>query len=110
MHRCNSCGMFRGRDGGGLFHIAESQLCSTCCAAYLRRVRALVAEQAIDEGLWFHPETAPEAYLQEALRKLHLVAGHQKATRLRGSGEGFPSPRPSPIPGGGSPKPDNTRE
>jgi hypothetical protein len=49
-------------------------LCGVCCAAYLRRVRALVIEQADDEGLWFHAETAPEAYLQEALRKLHVAA------------------------------------
>ena len=31
----------------------------------------LVQRQADDEGLWFHAETAPEEYLQEALRELH---------------------------------------
>jgi len=33
----------------------------------------LVLEQAEDEGLWFIPETAAEAYLQHALRKLHAL-------------------------------------
>jgi hypothetical protein len=31
----------------------------------------LVQEQAEDEGLWFIAQTAPEAYLQQALRRLH---------------------------------------
>lgn len=31
----------------------------------------VVKEQSEDEGLWFISETAPEAYLQEALRRLH---------------------------------------
>ena len=31
----------------------------------------VVNKQAEDEGLWFVAETAAEAYLQEALRKLH---------------------------------------
>ena len=30
-------------------------------------------EQAEDEGLWFHAATAPEAYLQKALRRLHAL-------------------------------------
>lgn len=34
---------------------------------------ALVAEQSEDDGLWFVAETCSEAYLQEALRKLHAV-------------------------------------
>jgi hypothetical protein len=33
----------------------------------------LVNEQAEDEGLWFKPETAPEAYLQQELRRLHKI-------------------------------------
>lgn len=32
---------------------------------------ALVEHQANDESLWFVAQTAPEAYLQAALRKLH---------------------------------------
>ena len=44
-----------------------------------RRLEALVAavnNQVEDEGLWFIAETAPEAYLQNALRLLHaLVEG-----------------------------------
>ena len=31
----------------------------------------VAAEQAEDEGLWFEAQTAPEGYLQEALRRLH---------------------------------------
>ena len=34
-------------------------------------IRALVDEQAEDDGLWFHARTAPEAYLQQELRRLH---------------------------------------
>jgi len=33
----------------------------------------LVNEQAEDEGLWFIARTAPEAYLQQELRRLHAV-------------------------------------
>jgi hypothetical protein len=36
-------------------------------------LKKLVEEQAEDEGLWFVAETAPEAYLQAALRKLHAA-------------------------------------
>jgi hypothetical protein len=31
----------------------------------------IVHEQAEDEGLWFEAQTAPEAYLQQELRRLH---------------------------------------
>lgn len=37
----------------------------------LTRIKALVDEQAEDEGLWFQAQTVPEAYLQQALRRLH---------------------------------------
>ncbi len=33
----------------------------------------LVNKQAEDEGLWFIARTAPEAYLQQELRKLHAA-------------------------------------
>lgn len=33
----------------------------------------IVEEQAEDEGLWFEAQTAGEAYLQEALRRLHAA-------------------------------------
>ena len=39
----------------------------------LAAIRALVYEQAEDEGLWFVAETAPEAYLQGELRRLHAL-------------------------------------
>lgn len=37
----------------------------------IENLRQLVNEQAEDEGLWFIARTAPEAYLQQELRKLH---------------------------------------
>ncbi len=37
----------------------------------VEQVRFLVEEQAEDEGLWIVAATAPEAYLQDSLRKLH---------------------------------------
>jgi len=39
----------------------------------LTRLRLMVAAQAGDSGLWFNAETAPEAYLQQELRKLHAA-------------------------------------
>lgn len=36
-------------------------------------IRRIVDEQAEDEGLWFQAQTAPEAYLQRALRRLHAA-------------------------------------
>lgn len=45
--------------------------------AQLARIRALVAEQADNEGLWgIHPtgqQPIVEAYLQQELRRLHAV-------------------------------------
>lgn len=37
----------------------------------LSTLRALVEAQAEDDGLWFIARTAPEAYLQQELRRLH---------------------------------------
>lgn len=34
---------------------------------------AIVNEQAAEDGLWFEAQTAPEAYLQQELRRLHSV-------------------------------------
>jgi hypothetical protein len=39
----------------------------------LAAIRKVVNAQAEDEGLWFMAETAPEAYLQQELRRLHSV-------------------------------------
>jgi hypothetical protein len=39
----------------------------------LQKCVAEVLEQAEDDGLWFIAETAPEAYLQEHLRRLHKL-------------------------------------
>jgi hypothetical protein len=41
--------------------------------AEIERLRALVNEQAEDEGLWFKAETCAEAYVQQALRRLHAA-------------------------------------
>ena len=38
-----------------------------------KALRELVNQQAEDEGLWFDATTAPEAYLQQELRKLHVA-------------------------------------
>ena len=39
--------------------------------AHIRAIKELVTAQANDDGLWFVAKTAPEAYLQQELRKLH---------------------------------------
>lgn len=40
---------------------------------YIHMLQALVKGQAADEGLWFEAQTAPEAYLQNALRAIHYA-------------------------------------
>lgn len=40
---------------------------------YRTRLQAIVDEQAGDEGVWFEAATAPEAYLQQELRRLHAA-------------------------------------
>ena len=49
------------------------QLSGQSARAQLAKLRALVAEQAEDPALWFRSRTAPEAYLQAALRRLHAA-------------------------------------
>lgn len=39
----------------------------------LGNLKAMVAKQAEDDGLWFYHQTAPEAYLQQELRRLHAA-------------------------------------
>lgn len=39
----------------------------------LSDIMAVVDAQAEDDGLWFYAETAPEAYLQQQLRRLHAA-------------------------------------
>lgn len=39
----------------------------------INRIKAIVTEQAKDEGLWFNAKFATEAYLQKELRRLHQV-------------------------------------
>lgn len=47
--------------------IAEFRVDGLC------EIRSLVDIQAEDEGLWFIAQTAPEAYLQQELRRLHRL-------------------------------------
>lgn len=47
-------------------------MCMKANALY-RQARQLVEQQAEDDGLWFIAQTAPEAYLQQELRKLHKI-------------------------------------
>jgi len=37
----------------------------------LEDLEELIEKQSNDDGLWFDAETAPEAYIQRALRQLH---------------------------------------
>lgn len=37
----------------------------------IAKLKKLVDEQTEDDGLWFIAATAPDAYLQKALRELH---------------------------------------
>ena len=39
----------------------------------LEGIYQVVEKQAEDDGLWFVAKTAPEAYLQQELRRLHTV-------------------------------------
>ena len=41
--------------------------------AKLDAVKKVITEQAEDDGLWFNATTAPEAYLQKELRRLHAI-------------------------------------
>ena len=53
--------------------IPESILDVVAAARILLEARQLVDAQAEDDGLWFEAQTAPEAYLQQELRRLHAV-------------------------------------
>lgn len=83
MSRCDSCGADEG--AVYLFNIEGDRLCGTCCASFLRSARMITARQAVDEGLWFQVETATEAYLQEALRKLHLAVAKDRPVSNSGT-------------------------
>ena len=39
----------------------------------LKAAQEVVDEQSEDEGLWFDAKTAPEAYLQQEMRRLHAA-------------------------------------
>ena len=52
----------------------------------VRETRELVDRQAEDGGLWFAAATAPEAYLQQELRKLHAVIEAAAIRATKGEG------------------------
>ena len=54
----------------------------------LRDLRQLVDRQAEDEGLWFVATTAPEAYLQQELRKLHAAIEGSAPDTAEGGSDG----------------------
>lgn len=56
----------------------------------LGMIRECVNQQVEDEGLWFEAETAPEAYLQQELRRLHNVV--EADHRLEQGVVGIPDP------------------
>ena len=49
---------------------SEIELAAREAADKLASLRALSLAMAEDEGLWFQAQTAPEAYLQQQLRRL----------------------------------------
>ena len=62
--RANAPGIHDKRNAVGLRRILRAKTLAG-------RLRFIIDEQAEDEGLWFVAATAPEAYLQQELRKLH---------------------------------------
>lgn len=86
---CKHCGEKKVKyypDTGDIYE-GEHYMCTECNSTYslpweddeatnqekLDKLKAKVEEQANDEGLWFIAATAPEAYLQKALRELHFM-------------------------------------
>lgn len=59
---------------GGLGYVDTSRGPVECgCIDNAEHPSTLVNEQAEDDGLWFVATTAPEAYLQQELRRLHAA-------------------------------------
>ena len=49
------------------------------CLSVIKEPKSLNDRQAEDDGLWFIAQTAPEAYLQQELRRLHrLIVGEEE--------------------------------
>ncbi len=73
---------------GGRFNNTESELVYLRAellkyAKDCRAIQVITDQQANDEGLWFDAQTAPEAYLQIELRRLHAeIEGRLR--RLKG--------------------------
>lgn len=54
-----------------LLYLLDAERSLKVLEARLAALRALVNEQAEDDGLWYEAETASEAYQQQELRRLH---------------------------------------
>lgn len=65
----------------------------------------LVNEQAEDEGLWFNAETAPEAYLQAALGKLHAAVENTHPDNWISVDERLPEEKTNVLTWGGHTEP-----
>lgn len=60
----------------GVFNYKDAEtivLALAIAARWHDTVLPIVKKQAEDDGLWFDAHTAPEAYLQQELRKLHAI-------------------------------------
>lgn len=70
--RCFGCGI---GDGGHLYGCLLSKETKRLddLSELFDMLQAVVDAQAEDDGLWFEAKTAPEAYLQNALRVLHRL-------------------------------------
>lgn len=73
---CPRCEAMTGLDEGPHWPTPEGE----SAEQRLRKIQKVVNEQAEDEGLWFYPESAPEAHLQRALRRLHAVIEGEEET------------------------------
>ena len=63
---------------GPLIHPAKQALRAALAQQQANPAQQVVDEQAEDEALWFVAQTAPEAYLQQALRRLHAAVEGEK--------------------------------
>ena len=72
---CDFCGK------SGAFFFMGDIICADCLLKseeclqrrHYKLIQKTVLQQAEDEGLWFIPTTASEAYVQQELRRLHAV-------------------------------------
>jgi len=68
---CDDCAHARHTSHAARAELAALRSTVAALRGERERLRAIVDVQAEDPGLWFIDGTAPEAYLQQELRKLH---------------------------------------